>query len=141
MAPKKSAKASAVITIQDDGTLNVNVSFTDVDGLPITGLTAWPAAVALPTLAFSDATPGPSAFSYAAASAPAASTDVSNAFVVGVIGCVQPPVPGSGQGVDTTLTIASGLTNQSAPVSVDAGTLTMTADASAPGGVVVSVQN
>lgn len=141
--PKKAARLAAAITENDDGTSSLNVGFTDTEGLPITSLTVWPTAVALPTAAFSDATPGPSALIYTPAATPTVSTAVAGAFVVGSIVPVQPapnPLPaGWGQNVDVQVSIASGLTNQTAPITDDAGTITVVADPNNPASFTVSV--
>jgi hypothetical protein len=135
---KKAAGVSASLTINDDGTASLNILFADPEGLDITTLTTWPSAVAFPTVAPSDGTPGPSAYSYAPASSPAPSTEVAGAFVAGTISVVAPPSTpppsGWGQSVDFQISIASGLTNQTAPITEDAGTLSVTADASKPAG-------
>jgi hypothetical protein len=142
-AQKAKSGATAVLTVNDDGTVSLNITFTDTEGLPITTFTTWPAPVAPPTVAFSDASPGPSAFTYTAASTPAASTTVSGAFVAGSIAPVAPapsPLPsGWGQNVDVQITVPSGLTGQTAPLTVDAGTLSVTADSSKPSGFAVTL--
>lgn len=141
--PKKAARLAASITENSDGTASLNVSFNDPDGLPITTLTAWPPAVAFPTGAFSDVTPGPSALVFTASTAPVVSTAVPGAFVAASIVPVSPapsPLPaGWGQNVDLQVTIASGLTGQTAPLTEDAGTITVVADASKPSGFAVTV--
>lgn len=143
---KPKAKASGVspsITVNDDGTLNLNIPFTDTEGLPINTLTAWPANVALPSVIFSDASPGPSSLVFTPAAVPAPSTAVPGAFVAGVIAPVVPPPsplpPGWGQNVDAAVTIDGGLTGQAGPITEDAGTITITADASKPSGFSASV--
>jgi len=147
MAKSKSAKATASISVADDGTLSLNVLFTDEDGLPITSYTSWPSQVALPSVAFSDAAPGPSSLNFVPAATIAPSTDAgvpSGSLDVGAIVPVTPlpsPLPtGYGQNVDTQVTFASGLTNQTSPLTIDAGDITITADASQPSGVSVSVE-
>jgi len=140
MALKKAATVTASLSVNDDGTMSVNVEFTDTEGLDITTYTAWPTGVALVTAAFSDATPGPSSGAYTAAATIVPSTAVPGALVAGSI-AIQPPlsVPppaGWGQNVDVQISIASGLTNQTAPVVEDAGTYSVTADASKPSGFV-----
>jgi|SRR5580658_1962670 hypothetical protein len=135
MAAKKAAALSVSVTLQDDGSNLISITFTDVDGLPITATQlngVYPAAIAVPSVVFSDATPGPSAFLYTPLATPAVSTAVAGAFDIGSVTAVQPVVAGSGQGVDSTATIASGLPN--APVSEDAGTWTIVSDPNAPGG-------
>jgi hypothetical protein len=138
MSPSKKASAVAPsLTVNDDGTVSLNIPFTDEDGLPITTLTAWPVGVAFPTAAFSDATPGPSAYAYTPAATPAPSTAVPGAFVAGSIAPVTPPSPlppGWGQNVDVQISIASGLVGQTSPITEDAGTLSVVADASKPSG-------
>lgn len=135
-ATKKAAAAlSIAVTLQDDGSNLVSVIFSDADGLPITAAQlngTWPAAIALLALVFADATPGPSAFLYTPLAVPVASTAVAGAFDVGSVTAVAPYVAGSGQAVDSTASIASGLPN--APVSEDAGTWTIVSDPAAPGG-------
>jgi len=138
MATKKASAVAPSITVNDDGTLSLNIGFTDEDGLPITTLTTWPSAVSFPTVAFSDATPGPSSLTYTPAATPAVSTAVPGAFVAGAIVPTTPipsPLPtGYGQNVDVQVSIASGLTGQTAAITEDAGTVTITADASKPSG-------
>jgi hypothetical protein len=140
--PKRAAKLAASITENDDGTASLNIGFVDTDGLPITTLTAWPTAVALATAAFSDATPGPSSLGFTQSASPVASTAVPGSFVAGTIVPAQAPSPlppGWGQNVDVQVTIASGLTNQTAPITMDAGTISVTADSTVPAGFSVSV--
>ena len=117
----------ANITINDDGTATITLTFTDEDGVPITGLTALPAGVSAPTFASSDQTPGPSAFIVTA--------DPSGLFAT--VTAVQPPVQPLAQNVDFTVTIAAGLIGQTAPITDDAGTLSLQANASMPSGFAV----
>jgi hypothetical protein len=137
-ATKKAAAAgvSVAVTLQDDGSELVSVILTDTDGLPITPAQlngVFPAALLATAIAlvFADATPGPSAFLFTPLAAPAVSTAVAGAFDIGSVTAVQPVVAGSGQGVDSTLTI-SGFA--SGAVSEDAGTWTIVSDPNAPGG-------
>lgn len=127
-----SAKVKAAIaeTINDDGTRNINVSLFDTAGLQITG--TWPTAVAQPTPTAADATPGPSAFVFTPVAPPTSNPDGS--FLAATVGCVQPVVQPPAQNVEVDVTIASGLVNQTAPVTEDAGTLSIVADPNAPGG-------
>jgi hypothetical protein len=137
---KKAVGASIAVTLADDGSNIVSVTFVDTDGLPVTAAQlngTWPASVALPTLVFADGAPGPSAFAPVAISPPAVSTADAGGFDVFSVTAVQPIVAGSGQGVDATLGIASGL--GSAPFSADAGTWTITSDPNALGGATVVV--
>ena len=136
-AVKKAAAVNATLVVNDDGSLSVNVELTDADGLPITTLPAWPAAVALPTAVFSDASPGPSSGVFTPAATPTLSTVEPGAFVVGAITAAPAPNPlpvGWGQDVDVQVSIASGLANQSAPIAEDAGTFSWQADSSKPSG-------
>jgi hypothetical protein len=140
MATKKAVGASIAVTLADDGSNVVSVTFTDTDGLPVTAAqlnNTWPSAVALPALTFADGTPGPSAFNPVAISPPTVSTADAGGFDVFSVTAVQPIVAGSGQGVDATLGIASGL--GSSAFSTDAGTWTITSDPNALGGVAVVV--
>ena len=137
MAKAKKVGATLSNTINDDGSRNVNVQLQDADGLQITSLTVWPAALAQPVAAAADATPGPSAFAFAAVTPPTANPDGS--FLVATVTCVQPVVQPPAQNVDVTVSIASGLVNQTAPVSADAGTLSIVADANAPGGFTTAI--
>ena len=132
MALKKLAKVAASLNINDDGTATVSVSLTDADGLPETSLTTWPSAVAVPTVASSDQTPGPSAFVITPSAAPVSLGGGS--FSIASIACVQPVVQPPAQNVDFQVTVASGLVGQTAPVSEDAGTLSIVADPNAIGG-------
>lgn len=137
---KEALAASVAVTLQDDGSNLISVTFTDADDLPVTAAQlngVWPAAVAIPTFVFADATPGPSAFLYTPLAAPAVSTAVAGAFDIGSVTAVQPVVAGSGQGVDSTLGIASGI--GSAAYSTDGGTWTITSDPNALGGATVVV--
>jgi hypothetical protein len=129
---KSAAKATAALNILDDGTATVTISFNDADGLPITTLTTYPTAVALPTVTSSDQTPGPSAFTITPAATP--TVNAAGGFAVASIACVVPVVQPAAQNVDFTVTIASGLTGQTAPIAADAGTLSIVADASQPSG-------
>jgi len=129
---KKLAKVAAALNINDDGTATVSVSLTDADGLPETSLTTWPPAVATPTVASSDATPGPSAFVITPSAAPVSLGG--GAFSIAAIACVQPVVQPPAQNVDFQVTVASGLAGQTSPVSEDAGTLSIVADPNAIGG-------
>jgi hypothetical protein len=73
---------------------------------------------------------------YTPLSAPAVSTAVPGGFDIGNVTAVQPPVAGSGQGVDSMLGIASGLPSGSTSLySVDGGTWTLISDPNALGGV------
>jgi len=139
----KRAGVNATLAVADDGTLSVKVAITDADGLDITTLTAWPPAVALPTATLSDANPGPSSGAFTQNPTPPVQSDGS--FLVGSIAIVAPPsVPppaGWGQNVDVQVTIASGLTGQTAPVSEDAGTYSTIADANKPSGFVPVISN
>jgi hypothetical protein len=122
---KTKAKALAPsITINDNGSALITINFEDEDGVAITGLTALPAGVATPVFASSDQTPGPSAFSIA--------VDPSNMFAT--VTPVTPPVQPLASNVDFTVTIASGLVGQTSPISEDAGTISIQADASKPSG-------
>lgn len=137
MAAKKVAPS---LTINDDGNLNVNVSFTDGDGLPET-LTTYPSGVAPAVASFADATPGPSAFVFTPSASPVLATDVPNAFVTGVISCVQPVVQPPAQNVDVQVSIASGLAGQTSAISEDAGTLSVVADPNNVAGFSPVLQN
>ena len=133
MATKAQAIGASVSqTINDDGSRNVNVQLQDTDGLNISSLTTWPTTLAQPTPAAADATPGPSAFSFAPVTPPTVNSDGS--FLAATVTCVQPVVEPPAQNVDITVTIASGLVGQTAPVTEDAGTLSIVADANAVGG-------
>lgn len=138
------AKATLSNTVNDDGTINLNIAFADAKGLS-ESYTSWPSQVALPSAAFGDASPGPSSLVYTPAASIVPSTDVPNALVCGTIGAgtppSTPPPAGWGQNVDVQITIASGLAGQTAPQTVDAGTVTVTADAANPGSFVPVVQN
>jgi hypothetical protein len=129
---KKLAKVVAALNINDDGTATASVSFTDADGLPETSLTTYPPAVAAAAVTASDATPGPSAFVVAPINPPVSLGG--GEFSVATISCVQPVVQPPAQGVDFQISIASGLVGQTAPVSEDAGTLSIVADPNAIGG-------
>jgi hypothetical protein len=129
---KKLAKVAPALNINDDGTATASVTFTDADGLPETSLTTYPPAVAAATVAASDATPGPSAFTVTPINPPASLGG--GAFSVATISCVQPVAQPPAQGVDFQVSIASGLAGQTAPVSEDAGTLSIVADPNAIGG-------
>lgn len=136
----KAAAASVAVTLLDDGSDLISVSFTDNDGVPVTAAQlngTWPAAVAIPTFTFADATPGPSAFAYNPQPLPTVSTKVPGAFDIGNVVAMQPVVAGSGQAIDSTLTIASGL--PTAPYAADGGTWTITSDPNALGGASVVV--
>lgn len=128
----KAKGVAATMNIADDGSASVNVSLVDADGLPITTLTTWPSQVANPSVAASDATPGPSAFTVTPVTPPSSNSDGS--FKVASVTCVQPVVQPPAQNVDFTVTVDSGLVGQTSPVSEDAGTLNIVADASAVGG-------
>lgn len=130
---KAAKKVSATMNINDDGTASVSVTLVDADGLPITTLTTWPSAVAVPTVASSDQTPGPSAFVITPTSG-GPSPISGGGFLLASIACVQPVVQPPAQNVDFQVTIASGLQGQTSPVSEDAGTLSIVADANAVGG-------
>jgi hypothetical protein len=132
MAKAKSVGASISQTINDDGSRNVSVQLMDTDGLNITTLTSWPSALAQPVGGAADATPGPSAFAFAPVAPPTVNADGS--FLVATVTCVQPVVQPPAQNVDITVTIDSGLVGQTAPVTEDAGTLTIVANANAVGG-------
>jgi hypothetical protein len=130
----KAAGASVAVTLQDDGSNLVSVVLTDVDGLPITAAQlngVWPTALTVGGLVFADAAPGPSAFAFAPLATPTQSTAVAGGFDIGSVTAVQPVVAGSGQAVDSTLSI-SGFA--SGAVSQDAGTWTLVSDPNAPGG-------
>jgi len=134
-------KAAVAQTINDDGTASTNIVLYDTQGLQITAAqlnNTWPAAVALPTEVASDATPGPSAFVITNVVPPAISNVVAGAFVTQTIACVTPYVAGSGQNVDFTITIASGFTGQTAPISVDGGDLSIVSDPNNPGSFAVT---
>jgi hypothetical protein len=134
---KPAKGVAATLSIADDGTASCNVNLTDADGLPITTLTTWPAGVAQPSVAASDAAPGPSAFLVTPVTPP--TSNGSGGFTVAKIACVQPVVQPPAQNVDFQVSIASGLTGQTAPVTEDAGTLSIVADASAPGGFAAAI--
>jgi hypothetical protein len=134
----KAAAISVAVTLNDDGTNAVNYTLTDTDGLPITASQlngVWPTALTA-GYTFADATPGPSAFLFTPVNPPTASTAVSGAFVVGNVTAVQPIVAGSGQGIDSTATLAG---IASGTVSEDGGTWTIVSDPNAPGGFSVAV--
>jgi hypothetical protein len=132
-ARKVAKKATATLNVLDDGTASISLNFTDVDGLPITGLTAYPSQLAQPTFASSDQTPGPSAFLITPSALPS-SNAVTGGLTVASVSCVAPVVQPPAANVDFTVTIASGFTNQTAPLVMDAGDLSIVADPSALGG-------
>ena len=136
---KAIAKLAVSQVIQDDGSASTVVVLNDIGGLPIVSLTSWPSAVANPTETSSDQTPGPSAFAITpVAPVPYVPTGTNPAipggFLVATITCIQPVVQPPAQNVDFTVSIASGLVGQTAPISEDAGTLSIVGDPTAPGG-------
>jgi hypothetical protein len=140
MPKKATAVGSVQVNQQDDGTNLVSIFLQDTDGLQVLASqlnNTWPSTLAVPTFVFADATPGPSAYAYAGLATPTPSTVVPGAFDIGSVTAVQPIVAGSGQGVDSTLGIATGL--PTAPYTTDGGTWTLTSDPNAVGGATVDV--
>jgi hypothetical protein len=132
--PKKAAKVTANLQVNDDGSMTPQIQLLDTEGLPITTLTAWPSAVAQPTVTPSDTTPGPSAWVVAPIAPPTPSTANPGFFDIATVTPVTPATPGAGQNTDFPATIASGLTGQTSPITEDCGTASVVADASKPGG-------
>jgi len=125
-------KLSASLTIADDGSKNLNVMLNDTAGLPIKTYSSWPAQVAQPIGGAGDSDPGPSAFVFSPIQPPTLNPDGS--FVVANVTCAQPVKQPPAENVDITVTIPSGLTGQTEPITEDAGTLSIIADENAPGG-------